>query len=282
MRSRPLSSIWVAIVLGLLSPAVAAQPAGTAPPATTQPAVSPPALDPEVDKILTRLEQRKVKDLRARLAWQLRYVTDAPEDSTIKRGEIWYQDTKPVARFFIRFTEKIAAGRKDRLDERHLFDGQWYVTLNSRTKTVERNEVRKPNDKRDPYKIGKGMFPLPFGQKKADILREFKVEKIAPGADEPENTDHIRLIPRAQTQTGQRYRRLDFWVSREGKTAGLPVMVQVAKLDGTGKVNSYITVSFADARLNEGVSGSIFAIKTPAGYDESKNPLKPVPPPRAP
>lgn len=277
MRSRPLSAIRPVLALVLLTPVVAAQSSAGAGPATSR-----PALDPDVDKILTRLEKRQVHDLRARLAWQQRYVIDTPEDATVKRGQIWYQDTDPVARFFIRFTEKIAAGRKDKLDERHMFDGQWYVMLQSRTKTVERRQVRKPDDPGDPYKVGEGVFPLPFGQKKADILREFSVEKIAPGKDEPENTDHIRLTPRSGTRTGQTYRRLDFWVSREGKTAGLPVMVQAAKLDGTGKVNSYITISFADARLNEGFSGSVFDIKTPSGYQEIVEKLEPVPPPVAP
>ena len=89
MRSRPLSAIWPALVLMLFAPLVVAQPTGDNPPAASQPAASQPALDPEVDKILTRLEERKVSDLRARLAWQLRYIQDLPEDDPkLRRPDI--------------------------------------------------------------------------------------------------------------------------------------------------------------------------------------------------
>lgn len=250
--------------------------------AAAQAPTTQPALDPKVDKILTRLERRSVEDLRARVAWRQRYLIDEEEDALTKKGEIWYQDHEPVARFVIHFTERIAGGRKDKLDERHLFDGCWYVELQSRTKTLTRREVRRPTDRGDPYKVGEGVFPLPFGQKKEHILREFDVELVERHKDDPEETDHIRLTPRGDTRTGELYKRLDFWVQREGPLAGLPMVVRVAKKDGTGRVNSYITISFADARLNTGFSSSVFELKCPPGYEEIVERLEPIPPPRDP
>lgn len=245
-----------------------------------QSATTQPKLDPAVDKILTRLEQRTVEDLRARVAWRQRYLIDEEEDALTKMGEIWYQDQEPVARFIIHFDERIASGRKDKLDERHLFDGCWYVELQSRTKTLTRREVRRPTDRGDPYKVGEGVFPLPFGQKKEDIVREFKVDLVERHKDDPEGTDHIRLTPRDDTRTGKMYKRLDFWIQRAGPLAGLPLAVRVAKKDGTGRVNSYITISFADARLNTGISDSVFELKCPPGYEEIVERLEPIPPPR--
>ncbi len=285
MCTRPYRAAGMVIVVGLVA-AVTALGQSTTAPVSSAPATQPstqPALDPEVDKILTRLEQREVRDLRARLAWRQRFVLDLEEDATTKTGEIWYQKTEQVARFLIHFTENIAASRKDKLDEQHLFDGRWYVELQSRTKTVIRREVRRPDDPGDPYKVGEGAFPLPFGQKKEDILREFDVRLVAATGDDPPETDHLRLTPHERTQTGQTYKELDFWVSREGKTAGLPTKVQVAKKDGTGKVNSYITITFTDAQLNQGFSGSVFEVKVPPGYEETVERLEDVPaPPGAP
>lgn len=254
-------------------------PAAGGPP-DTAPAAAPAVPDPELDRILTRLEQREVRDLRAGLVWQQWYVLDSEDDLLTKRGEIWYQQAEPVARFLIQFRERISGTRKDRIDERHLFDGCWYTELQSATKTVQRREIRRPDDPANPYKVGEGVFPLPFGQKKADILREFAVERIPPSEGDPPATDHVRLVPREGTRTGASYRELDFWVSREGPTAGLPVKVRVAKLDGTGKVNSHITIGFSDVRLNTGFSSSLFEIRTPPGYTEAPpERLEPVPPP---
>lgn len=280
MSVRSKRANWAVIILGLLSGvAASAQSGGTSP---TAPAAEPAALDPALDRILTRLEERDVQDLHANLAWRQEYAKDPEEDWVVKRGEIWYQKSQPVAKFMIRFTEKVSGTRRDKLDEQHLFDGFWYIELQSRTKTVQRHEIRRPNDPGNPYRVGQGYFPLPFGQKKADILSEFEVRLLPPADKDPPGTDHLFLVPRAGTNTGQSYKQLDFWVDREGLTAGLPTKVRVAKLDGTGKVDSYITITFTDAQLNKGFSGGIFEIKVPPGYTETVETLQPIAPPAPP
>jgi len=245
------------------------RPAATAPASATQPASAPATqatLDPEVDKILTRLEEREVQDLQARLTWRLQYVIDP--DATVKSGELWYQKAEPVGKFLIRFQQVISGNRKDKVDERHMFDGCWYVELQSQTKTYQRREIRRPGDPWNPYKVGEGIFPMPFGQKKADLLREFAVERIEPGKDDPPATDRLRLTPHAGTRSGESYKELDLWIGREGPAAGAPIKVQVAKKDGTGKVNSTITITFEAVKLNQGFSSGVFEIKKPPGYEE--------------
>ena len=129
--------------------------------------------------------------------------------------------------------------------------------------------------------MGQGVFPLPFGQKKDDILREFTVEKPAPHEKDPPGTDHLRLLPRPGANTGKTYRQLDFWLAREGAIAGLPLKVRVAKLDGAGRLDSHISIVFSDPELNAGFSGSRFEIKTPPGYTEAPAEyLKPIEPPK--
>lgn len=241
-----------------------------------------PALDPVVDKILTRLENREVGDLHARVSWELRYVLDLEEDADKKLGRIWYAEADPVPRFLVDFDKQISGNRIRKLDEKHLFDGRWYVELQSRTKTVTRREVRKEEDRGNPYRIGEGVFPLPFGQKKEDILREFEVRRVTKsGPDDPKNADHLQLRPREGSSTAQSYKQLDFWIAQEGKHAGLPVKVVTAKKDGTGKVNSFLTLTFDDIELNKGFSQKIFRIETPPGYEEYVEKLEPVTPPDA-
>ncbi len=242
----------------------------------------PPALDPTVDKILTRLEHRQVHDLRAELTWKLQYVIDLDEDAQTKKGRIWYQQQKPVARFLIHFTQKIVSNRMHKLDERHMFDGRWYVELKSETKTLTRREIRRAGEVGNPYKLGEGPFPVPFGQKKADILKEFEVTLVPPTAGDPDNTDHLKLVPRPESQTGGSYKQVEVWIAREGPQHGLPVKVKASKKDGTGKVNSYLTITFKDVKLNEGFSGGVFKIEKPRGYDEHIERLEPIAPPPTP
>ncbi|MFH1745585.1 MAG: hypothetical protein ABIG44_00940 [Planctomycetota bacterium] len=246
------------------------------------PTSAPAALDPTIDKILTRLENRTVSDLQAELTWKLRYVIDLEEDAQLKKGRIWYQQQDPSARFLIHFSKKIVSNRAHQLDERHMFDGRWYTELKSETKTITRREIRRPGDEADPYKLGEGPFPVPFGQKKADILKEFEVTRIPPADDDPENTDHLRLTPREGTQTGQNYKQVEVWIAREGPQNGLPVTVRASKKSGTGQVNSFLTITFKNVKLNQGFSGSVFKIDKPAGYDEHVENLEPITPPSTP
>jgi hypothetical protein len=245
-------------------------------------AATAPSIDPTVDKILTRLERREVRDLRAKVVWRQKYVIDLEEDAVSKIGELWYLEGEPVAQFLIHFASKITGGRKDKIDERYLFDGEWYTELNGRSKSYARRQIRRSNDPGDPYKVGEGVFPMPFGQKKEDILREFEVVRIPTTDVDPPNTDHLRLSPREGTRSGRHYKTLEFWVSREGPTAGLPIRVKVAKKDGTGVVNSFITITFSDVSLNSGLSSGLFQIECPDGYNRIEEPLEPAAAPPSP
>jgi hypothetical protein len=272
MQRNPRPQIAAAIILALAACVAArAQPG----PAQSQPADAP-GLDPVVDKILTRLENRQVHDLRAKVKWELTYVIEEDEEADCKLGTIWYKECQPIARFKVHFDTKISGTRKQKLDEEHLFDGQWYVELQSRTKAVTRREIRRAGDTSNPYKLGEGAFPLPFGQKKADILAEFAVTRLPEKKDDPPASDHLKLVPHPGTQTGQTYKTLDFWVARAGNHAGLPVKVMAGKKDGTGAVNSYITITFSAIELNTGLSASVFKIETPPGYEEIVERLEPL------
>jgi hypothetical protein len=257
------------------------QPVTTTPvtrPPTTRPGTTPPAagaIDPKVDEILTRLEQRQVRDLKANIAWLQQYVRDDPKDWITKHGAIIYVDAKPVAKFLIHFEKQVVGDRADKLDERHAFDGLWYVKIDGRTKTCERREIRKANDPGNPYKVGQGVFPMPFGQKKDDVLGEFAVQLVRPDPNDPEETDHLHLVPHAGTRSADAYKELDFWIRRGGALDGLPIKVRVTKM-AAGKTDSYITITFRDVELNTGVSMAVVAPECPKGYQETVETLEPT------
>ncbi len=276
-RTAPIAGM-IAILLATVLGAAAPEPAAstTAPAETAAPT---PSLDPTIDKILTRLETRDINDLHAKVSWKLKHIIDSDEDALTKHGEIWYQRVQPVPRFLIHFQRKVVSKRQHKLDERHMFDGRWYIEMNSETRSFVRREVRREGDTSDPYRIGEGPFPVPFGQKKADILREFDVALVPPAERDPENTDHLRLTPRPGSPSADSYKVVDVWIAQEGRHAGLPIQVETAKLDGTGTVNSTLTITFSEAKLNSGFSGGVFELEPPRGYDVQEERLDPVPTP---
>lgn len=226
--------------------------------------------DERVDRILTRLETREVRDLTAKVEWRLDYVGE--DDPTVKLGQIWYMNADPVPKFLAHFRQSRLGNRLNEIDERHMFDGEWYVELQSATRTLTRRLIRRPDEEINPYRLGEGPFPVPFGQKKSDILREFEVAIVEPGDGKsaaPSNTHHLRLTPREDSQTGRTYKRVDLWIGTpEHEYSGLPVKVRASKLDPSGQVNSHITVTFSEARLNQGFSSNTFELRKPPGYEE--------------
>lgn len=235
-------------------------------------------VDPRVDQILTRLEERQIEDLHAELSWTVADPLEEEEDRQTKRGAIWFRQMKPTGKFLIQLRDKSAAGTRHAIDERHLFDGEWYIMLDSQARQVSRYEVRRPNDTSDPFRLGQGPFPVPFGQKKADILREFEVIRVAPAKDDPADTDHLKLTPRPESASARNYKSVDFWIAQQGEEAGLPIQVKAAKRDGTGRLSSTITVRFEKARLNAGIAPTLFQIETPPGFNETVERLPPPAP----
>ena len=160
-------------------PAAARPAAQPAAPAASQPATQAARLssgDPRVDRILDRLEEKgqAIKGLGCKLTYK--YVTVEPvEDAQVKEGELLFAVDEPNSKFLIHFTKMLAEGVAIDRQEYFLFDGEWLIERNDKARTVIKRQIVRPGEKVDPFKLGKGPFPLPFGQKREDILRNFKV-----------------------------------------------------------------------------------------------------------
>lgn len=233
--------------------------------------------DPQVDAILSRLEQRTVNDLVTDVKFTSRYFFDEPRDATTKTGRLWYRKGDRVGEFKIHFNARIVRNRKHSLNEQHVFDGIWYTEVQSKTKAVTRRQIRDESDPLDPYKLGEGTFlPLPFGQPRADMYREFNIELVPPASDDPTDTDHLKLTPRPNAETAKRFSEVNLWLVRSGDLAGLPIRVSGSKL-AAGRVDKIQQVDFSAPDLNPGLPDDTFRIQTPAGYQEIIEALPPRP-----
>lgn len=263
----------------------AAQPA-VPPPASTQPTTTRPATtqpvgangahhlssgDPRVDEILDRLEAKgeAIKGLACGLTY--RYVTVEPvEDAIVKEGELLYAVAKPNSKFYIHFDKMIAEGVIIPRDEYFLFDGEWLTERNDKAKTIIRRQIVRTGRKVDPFKLGKGPFPLPFGQNRDEILRSFKVTLRDFEIGNPPNTQHLYCVPLPGTELSQKYSRVDIFVDRRLE---LPTRIETERVvDG-----NRIEVNFHDVDVNEAPAMSRFQIETPADFNVSEEPLPPMP-----
>lgn len=225
--------------------------------ADTQPAATQQAAgDPRVHTVLQLLEKRgeAIKDLTAGIQWQtLDSIINALD---VKIGTLYFKRDKPHDKFLVRFEKTIADEQVIEKPEEHLFDGQWYTEKREATKTIIRREISRPGEKYDPFKLGEGPFPLPFGQKESEILDTFDVTYVAPAKDDPQNSVHLKLLPRATSGDMQdKYSEMHFYVD---KRLDLPVKVVAKQKD-----DKVITVLFTDTKVNSGIAGSTFTLVLP-------------------
>lgn len=187
--------------------------AGAAPPQSTPPAAL--TANSSADEVLDALDQRG-RNLQAFVA-DVRLVDEDTSLalSSTRAGKVWYQ-ARPGdnARIRVTFDRRIDEEKNRTFKEtvEYLLDGAWLVDRDYMKKIEVRRQVLKPGQKVNLLKLGEGPFPLPIGQPKEEVHRQFKVERIAPDKqNDPPNTVHLRLTPKE----GGRFKKIkemDLWV----------------------------------------------------------------------
>ncbi|MBT3279143.1 MAG: outer membrane lipoprotein carrier protein LolA [Phycisphaerales bacterium] len=243
------------------------------PPLPTAAAVPATKFDPLAMKMLQALELagKNYPVLTADVNYNV--IDRLTGDEETRTGSVAFQNRtlKVPARFAIRFeTLQLAKGKvaESKLD--YIFDGHWLHIAKHRQKTVTRIEVVRLGQEADVLKIGKGPFPLPFGQKADDVIKLFEVTTRAPRSSDPKNSGYLRLVPRAENAESIQFTRMELWI--DTKTF-LPVKVKTRD-----KNKAYTTATFSNIKKADKLADTLFKLKKPAGYTETREPLaKPTP-----
>ncbi|MBI3834089.1 MAG: hypothetical protein HY287_07140 [Planctomycetes bacterium] len=213
---------------------------------TTAPA--PSSASPDVERILTDLQKRSddLHDIRC----EVRFIEDDQINMTkkTKTGRIMFAMTQPNPKFLIQFDKTAADGVVGKR-EWYLFDGQWLYQAVERTAQVTKQELANRDQKLDLFDLEKAPFPLPFGQKKEAILRNFEVELVPPTESDPANTDHLRCKTKPGSKLARRYQQLDLYVHR---TLHLPTRIVVTKSEGQ-EINTAEFPDLSESSVNVGV-----------------------------
>lgn len=249
----------------------AAEPPKAEPPkAPVAGPVLPTSGDAEVDTLLDKLEAKgdEIKGLSCKLRYN--YITvDPVESSQVKTGDLKYlkpTGTNINGMFKIHFTELSADGVKSKHEEQIAFDGNWLIERNDKARTIIRREVVKKGQTINPFELGKGPFPMPFGQKRADMLQHFKIKKVASAAGDPPNTVKLHCEPHPHSNMASRYRQVQMLVD---KGNNLPVKMLCERLADDNRIE----VSFTDVDTKAAPTPDDFKIEEPKDFDKRLEPI---------
>ncbi len=183
------------------------------------------------DALLDALEHADadLTDLTADLNY-VRYF-EISGDRQIRRGTLKFRSRPreghaPDRRFRVDFSSlEVGSTRRD---ERRtlIFDGEWFVDAMHADRLFVKRQVVAPGTTIDPLRLGEGPFPLPIGQKKADILAHFdaSLRPAGEGIEFPNLAEHIAgatqllLVPKEEGDLAE----VRLWYARDARGSLLP------------------------------------------------------------
>ena len=249
------------------------QSATTTTTVTTTTTASAPVVDPKVMAILERLEAAggKYPNITAELDSKVDMLQTGDSESRI--GKVYYQGPgeETPAKFRIHFdTLRQGEGPKVKDVVDYAFDGAWLTVRKERIKQMSRYQVAPPGEKVSPLQLGKGPFPVPFGQKAQDVIKHFQpstrparstgVPPVEKHGRDGHATDYIKLTTRQQYSKEFSVVWLEMWVDRK---SGLPV-----KIVAEDHSENRTTVLFTDIKTPKDFPEKTFDLpRPPAGWE---------------
>ncbi len=236
----------LALLAALAAPAVAvegAEDVEAKPSARAAEAAPKPApLAPEVEALVDKMDAagKSFTALTARFDYELNQTLF--EDKTTREGRLAFE--KPN-RLRFEFTS--------RPEEAFLFDGRTLYHRQNATKQLHVWRVRGPDQPPiDSFELGRTPFPMPFGQKKANVVKYFRVSRDA-AAEKADKAKRpvLRLVPKPGTALADDYTAIALWV--DPKTY-LPTR---ARLWDTSE--NITTIDFHHIKTDAGVDKEAFA-----------------------
>jgi len=190
---------------------------------TTAPATAAPSA--EAMELLKALEAAGDKFTAIRADIDYTVFNPTLGDKEIRTGDVLYAAAKgdTPARFRIHFKTRQDGDKATILPDQmeYAFDGSWFYIKDHNNKTIQQIQVAAPGEKVEPLRLGKGPFPLPFGQKVDDVLEFFHpVTRDHDPKTDPPNTRYLKLTPKPGKADQVNFIEVEQWVDKD---TNLPV-----------------------------------------------------------
>jgi len=233
------------------------------------------------DDLLFALEDADddLRTLRATIRYTREFAIAG--DVQIRDGKLMFASDADRAnrRFAIEFSRLYVGDRVEDEVKHIVFNGTWFVEKIPADKQFFKRQVVPPGETFDPLKIGQGPFPIPIGQRRADILREYDAELLeaSDGLDDANlianaaDTYQLRLTPIEELADDAEFEEVRLWYSRDTL---LPRLARTVAADGDIATVMLIGVAINDeAEIDE----SVFSVESPpqdAGWDVDIRPWR--------
>ncbi len=237
---------------------------------TDDPPAEPEDPDAEqIDMILGALEAAGREHVQIVAEVDYQFDERMTGDSEHRTGAIKYQrqTEETPSRFYVGFeTLQLGDGAmlKDKVE--YAFDGRWFTIAKHRIKQMTRYEVAAEGEQVEAFKLGKGPFPLPFGQEAAVMHEHFDIITRGIGEADPENTWFLRLTPKEDLAEEMAFTRLDMWIDCDSH---LPV-----KMVSRDKNRNVTAAVFSEIETDVELTDDDFHMPRPRGWEYSEQPLE--------
>jgi hypothetical protein len=210
----------------------------------------PQALTPEVDALLIQMEAAgtALRDLRADITLTVRELDEEDEDEVlVYLGEALLLRSPDRSRTQVRLDSWRDGEVVNTGDRRwYAFDGVFLVEAREKEQRRVRKQVVGEGQHIDPFRLGEGPFPLPFGQTRLDMIKQFLVQK---GPQEGDGGPHLICVPRPESDLARRYDRIDLFLSAVPNRSGLTEKIVLQDR----KDRQEKTIEFKSIRINGGL-----------------------------
>jgi outer membrane lipoprotein-sorting protein len=228
----------------------------------------PIAPDATADQVLDALKARgdTMTDFTADV--KLTKVNDATADSSADSGKVLFQKLGDGdGRIRVGFTQRVEGDKTFGENHEYTLADRWLVERDYSKKSEIRREVIRPGEKVNLLRLGQGPFPLPIGQDRQDVKKQFDVSLVAAAKDDPAGTVHLLLKPKDQTDLARRFAQIDVWVELK---SGMPI--RIVTLDANHENTQ--TTELTDIRLNTNLTDADFALPKVDGWDVTEEPYQ--------
>jgi hypothetical protein len=200
-------------------------------------------------------------------------ITVKSEDQTmgtvrIIEGKLWFQNSDDTTgrnfmakMVFERHNIDNSAGSMH--EEFVLADG-WLCDRDYEKKTQNRYQL--PREKVDLFDFEASPYPLPIRQPSARIHEKFDVQLAGDNADDPPNTAHLHMTPKAGTHLAKRFATIELWID---STTHLPVRVVAFQKDGSAQ-----TIQLTNIMTDQSISSDVFRLPPIKGWEEHDEPYE--------
>jgi len=174
------------------------------------------------------------------------------EDARKFAATLIVQRTGDDTEALVSFTTKQVGNKKTSARRDVLLQGR---TVVDQDYVAKKQTTRKLDGKVDLFKLGEGPFPLPVGQTKEDVQKQFDVT---------ENGDTLQLIPKPGTQLADKYKRITVTIKTSDRFP--------TKIETTDKNETTITtVQITNVKINPTLPDKAFTLPAPgAGWNVVK------------